>query len=75
MQHHILSHAIRILERYNVTLEQITVPTAREALERIMFDGDLCRDDVAAACERLEDATEKQESGGTLVRDRCELCG
>lgn len=55
MDDSLLRDALRVLDRYAVTLPPPDLPAAREALEPFMFDDDICRDDVAEICQRIDD--------------------
>jgi hypothetical protein len=51
----LLRDAQRVLERYAVVPLAPTLRAARDALEPFLFDGDLCRDDVAEICQKLDE--------------------
>jgi uncharacterized membrane protein len=48
--------ALRVLNQHAVALPTSTdLASLRAALEPLLFDGDLCRDDVAEVCQRIDD--------------------
>lgn len=52
----LIRDAMRVLDRYAVTLPPLpTLQSVRQALDPFIFDGEVCKDDVAEICQRLDD--------------------
>jgi hypothetical protein len=41
---------------------------ARKVLERYMFDGDICRDDIAEICQKIDDVLPMPTQTAVLIR-------
>ena len=67
MSHELLGAALRVLNNYAITLPPPDLLAAREALESFLFDGDICRDDVAEVALMFASFPTNALTGQSLV--------
>jgi uncharacterized membrane protein len=54
--------ALRVLNQHSVTLptDAINLAAIRQLLDPLIFDGNVCRDDVAEICQKIDDSVRSE---------------
>ena len=66
MTDQLIHDALRLLNRHAVTLPtgEQNLAELRRLLDPLLFDGDVCRDDVAEVCQKIDDAISNPDDHG-----------